>query len=301
MVRYTKSLPLDDVIAYLQDKDLSQRENRELWVEIIQTDDDFSVGDLEKIVSGFYKIQNPGLDGEGWKRPWVKESDFFIDGRASGWISELEIRGKSLFALTCFNEDFAMHLANQEGANGRIAVFKEYYVCLNVHYSSNPEDGECTGLLGVNVSLGDEKTFVPIYVPLPLLHVVRSMSAINNWDVSDLIEKSVTLGLAEIEKNNVEIESKPPEPEDIIKLSADPGVIENVLHLIKLIEESDINIRDMGIGGVMGAVVYSYLKKFRKRIIKEIGKKRYKSVRKKLRNSFRDSIRNFIDKKILDK
>ena len=158
--------------------------------------------------------------------------------------------------------------------------------------------------MGINVSLGDEKTFVPIYVPLPVLHVIRSMSAINNWDVSDLIEKSVTLGLAEIEKNNVEIESKPPEPEDIIKLSVDPGVIENLLHLIKLIEESDINIRDMSIGGVMGgvmgAVIYSYLRKFRKRIIKEIGKKRYKSVRKKLRNSFRDSIRDFIDKKILD-
>ena len=295
MVRYTKSLPLDDVIAYLQDKDLSQPENRELWVEIIQTDDNFSVSDLEKIVSDFYEIKK---EGSTWKRPWVKEYDFFGDGRASGWISELEIRGKSLFALTRFNEDFAEHLAMQERVNGRLSVFKEYYVCLDVHYSSNPEDGECTGLVGVNVSLGDEKTFVPIYVPLPVLHVIKCMSAINTWDVSDLIEKSVILGLAEIEKNNVEIESKPPESEDIIKLSVDPVGIENLFHLIKLIEESDLSIRDMGIGG---AIVYFYLKKFKKRIIKIIGKKRYKAIRKKLRNNFRDSIRDFIDKKILDK
>ena len=74
MVRYTKSLPLDDVIAYLQDKDLSQPENREMWVEIIQTDDDFSVSDFKKIVSDFYEIKK---EGSTWKRPWVKESDFF--------------------------------------------------------------------------------------------------------------------------------------------------------------------------------------------------------------------------------
>lgn len=291
MVRYTKSLPLDDVIAYLQDKDLSQSENREMWVEIIQTDDDFSVGDLEKIVSDFYEIKK---EGSTWQRPWVTERDFFSDGRggASGWISELEIRGKSLFALTCFNEDFAMHLANQDGANGRIGVFKEYYVCLNVHYSSNREDGECTGLGGVNVSLGDEKTFVPIYVPLPVLHVIKCMSAINNWDVSDLIEKSVTLGLAEIEKSNVEIKSK--SPEHTMKFSFDYGGIDNLLHLIKLIEEDHFSILDM-------VIIFYIFKRFKKKTIKFIGKKRYKAVRKKLRNNFRGSIRGSIDKKILDK
>ena len=299
MVRYTKSLPLDDVIAYLEDKnlsqkDLSQRENREMWVEIIQTDDDFSVGDLEKIVFDFYEIKE---EESTWKRPWVKEYDFFGDGRASGWISELEIRGKSLFALTCFNEDFAIHLAMQESVNGRIAVFKEYYVCLDVFYSSNPEDGECTGLVSVNVSLGDEKTFVPINVPLPLFHIINSMSAINNWDVSDLIEKSVTLGLTEIEKGSVEIKSKPPEPEHIIKLSVDYGGIDNLFHIIKLIEEDHFSIRDVSIY----VMIFYILKRFKKRTIKVIGRNRYKAVRKKLRNNFRGSIRGFIDKKILDK
>ena len=291
MVRYTKSLPLDDVIAYLQDKDLSQSENREMWVEIIQTDDDFSVGDLEKIVSDFYEIKKRGST---WERPWSTEYDFFSDGRggASGWISELEIRGKSLFALTCFNEDFAMHLANQDGANGRIAVFEEYYVCLSVLYSGNPEDSECTGLVSVNVSLGDEKTFVPINVPLPVLHIIKYMSAINNWDVSDLIEKSVTLGLAEIKKSNVEIKSKP--PEHTMKFSVDYGGIDNLLHLIKLIEEDHFSILDM-------VIIFYIFKRFKKKTIKFIGKKRYKAVRKKLRNNVRGSIRGSIGKKILDK
>ena len=35
MVQYTKSLPLDEVIAYLQSKDLSQPENREMILEIL--------------------------------------------------------------------------------------------------------------------------------------------------------------------------------------------------------------------------------------------------------------------------
>lgn len=295
MVRYTKSLPLDDVIAYLQDKDLSQQENREMWVEIIQADDDFSVGDLEKIVSDFYEIKE---EGSTWKRPWSTEYSFFGDGMASGWISELEIREKSLFALTYFNEDFAEHLARQENVNSRIAIYKEYYVCLGVLYSSNPEDSECTGLMSVNVSLGDEKTFVPIHVPLPVLHVIKYMSAINNWDVSDLIEKSVTLGLAEIEKNNVEIESESPESEHIMKFSVDLGGIDNLLHLIKLIEEERFSIRDMGI---LSTIMYIYLKKkkVKRRIIKVIGKKRYKALRKKMRNYFREPIRSFIDKKIL--
>lgn len=298
MVRYTKSLPLDDVIIYFKNKDslneLSQSENRELRVEIIQADDDFSVDDLEKIVSDFYEIKK---EGSTWGRPWIIESEFatspFGDGRASGWISELEIRGKSLFALTRFNEEFAIHLARQDGVNGRLAVFKEYYVFLDDHYSSNPKDGQCTGLVSVIVSLGAEKTFVPVGVSLPVLHVIECMSAINNWDVSDLIEKSITLGLANIEKNNVEIKSKP--PERTIKFSVDSGVIDNLLHLIKLIEENDFSIRDMGIGG---AIVYSYFlkKKVKKRIVQVIGKKRYKAVRKKLRNNFRD----FIDKKILE-
>ena len=294
MVQYTRSLPLDDVIAYLQDKDLSQEdlsqpENREMWVEIIQAHDDFSVGDLEKIVSDFYEIKKRGST---WERPWSTEYDFFSDGQASGWISELEIRGKSLFALTCFNKDFAEHLARQERVNGRISVFKEYYVCLGVLYSTNPEDSECTALVCVNASLGDEKTFVPINVPLPVFHVIECMSAINNWDVSDLIEKSVTLGLAEIEKNDVEIKSKP--PEHIMKFSVDYGGFDNLFHLIKLIEENHFSIRDMGIGGT---IIYFYLrmKKVKKRVIKFIGKKRYKAVRKKLRNNFRGSI----DKKIL--
>ncbi len=297
MVQYTKPLPLDDVIAYLQDKDLSQEdlsqpENREMWVEIIQTDDDFSVGDLEKIVSDFYEIKKRGST---WKRPWSTEYKFFSDGQASGWISELEIRGESLFALTRFNRDFAEHLARQEGVNGRISVFKEYYVCLGVLYSSNPEDSECTGLVSVNVSLGDEKTFVPINVPLPVLHVIKYISGINNWDVSDLIEKSVTLGLAEIEKSNVEIEPKPPEL-DIMKFSVDLGGIDNFLHLIKLIEEDHFSIRDVS----TYVMIFYIFKRFKKRTIKVIGRKRYKAVRKKLRNNFRGSIRGFIDKKILD-
>ena len=56
-IKYTRSLPLDNVIAYLEDKDVSQPENREMWVEIIQADDDFSIDDLEKIVSDLYETK----------------------------------------------------------------------------------------------------------------------------------------------------------------------------------------------------------------------------------------------------
>ena len=84
---------------------------------MIQADDDFSVDDLRKIVSDFNGIKK---ENSGWERPWITEYDFasppFGQGNASGWISELEIRGKSLFGLTRFNESFAEHLAEAKGS-----------------------------------------------------------------------------------------------------------------------------------------------------------------------------------------
>ena len=273
---YTKSLSCDSVITHLQDKDLSQPENREMWVEIIQMDDNFSMNNLEEIVKNFNSETN--------EIPWSDEVEFFTSGAAAGWISALEIRDRSLFAFTRFNVGTAPLIVKKR--------YQEFYVFLNAFSADDGNNGKFLRLAGVILSTGNKNIPAPFYVPLSVLHIIKSVSGINNWDVSDLIEKSVILGLEDIQKNNVQIKSKP--PEHIIKFSVDSGGIDNLFHLIKLIEENHFSIRDMGIGG---AIVYFYLKKVRKTIIKVIGKKRYKALRKKLRNDFRD----FIDEKILDK
>ena len=273
---YTKSLSCDSVITHLQGKDVSQPENREMWVEIIQMDDNFSMNNLEEIVTNFNSKTN--------EIPWSDEVEFFTSGAAAGWISALEIRDRSLFASTRFNVGTAPLIVKKR--------YQEFYVFLNAFSADDANNGKFLRLAGVILSTGNKNIPAPFYVPLPVLHIIKSVSAINNWDVSDLIEKSVILGLADIQKNNVEIKSKPPEP-DIIKLSVDFGGFDNLSYLIKLMEENDYSIRDMGIG----MIVYHYLRRAKKTIIKVIGKKRYKALCKKLRNDFRD----FIDEKILDK
>ena len=129
---------------------------------------------------------------------------------------------------------------------------------MDTHYSSNPEDGQCTGLVSIIVGIGDaEKTLVPVHVSLPVLHVIECMSAMNDWDVSDLVDKSVTLGLEEILKNNVEIKAKPPERTDVMMFSVDHGVAEILSHLIKMIEDARISVEQL-------VVIFCVLKGFKK-------------------------------------
>ena len=269
---YTKSLSCDSVITHLQDKDFSQPENREMWVEIIQMNDNFSMNNLEEIITNFNSETN--------EIPWSDEVEFFTSGAAAGWISALEIRDRSLFAFTRFNVGTAPLIVKKR--------YQEFYVFFNAFSADDANNGKFLRLAGVILSTGNKNISAPFYVPLPVLHIIKSVSEINNWDVSDLIEKSVILGLEDIQKNNVQIESKP--LERTIKLSVDSGGIDNLFHLIKLIEENHFSIRDMGIG----MIVYHYLRRAKKTIIKVIGKKRYKALRKKL-------VRDFIDEKILDK
>ncbi len=272
---YTKSLSCDSVITHLQGKDVSQPENRKMWVEIIQMDDNFSMNNLEEIVTNFNSKTN--------EIPWSDEVEFFTSRAAAGWISALEIRDRSLFAFTRFNVGTAPLIVKKR--------YQEFYVFLNAFSADDANNGKFLRLAGVILSTGNKNIPAPFYVPLPVLHIIKSVSAINNWDVSDLIEKSVILGLADIQKNNVEIKSKP--PEHMMKFSIDFGGFDNLSYLIKLMEEKDYSIRDMGIG----MIVYHYFRRAKKTIIKVIGEKRYKTLRKKLRNDFRD----FIDEKILDK